>query len=48
MPPGASRKYAVKVRIKPAARGRVTPIRLTARGPDIASRSTRVRLRVRR
>jgi glucose/arabinose dehydrogenase len=45
---GATTKHPVEVRIKPASRGRVTTIRLSARGPDIEERTARVRLRVRR
>ena len=45
---GATSKHAIAVRIKPAARGRLTAIGLSAHGPGIERATTRVRLRVRR
>lgn len=47
IPAGAQRARPVAVRIKPAARGKVTRIRLVARGPDVANQRAVVRFRVR-
>jgi len=46
IPASAARGHSVVVRIRPAARGKLTRIRLIARGPDIQNRQTAVRLRV--
>jgi hypothetical protein len=37
----------VKLKIKPKARGKLTRIKLIARGPNVDTRQTTVRLRVR-
>jgi predicted alpha-1,6-mannanase (GH76 family) len=47
VPPGQTRTRPVLVRIKRAARGEVTPIRLIARGLNVATKRTMVRLQVR-
>ncbi len=47
VPPGQTRRRLVVVRIKRAARGKVTRIRLIARGLNVATQQTGVRLRVR-
>lgn len=46
--PGQTRKRAVRVRVKPRAKGKMTRIDLIARGPAIDRVRARVRLRVRR
>lgn len=48
VPIGATRRRAVRLRIKPAARGRLTRIRLIARGPSVRNRRAVTALRVRR
>jgi alpha-L-fucosidase 2 len=45
--PGASNRQAFELRIRKPARGKVTKIKLLARGPDVEDRETVVRLRVR-
>jgi hypothetical protein len=45
--PGASNRQAFKFRIRKPARGKVTKIKLLARGPGVEDRETVVRLRVR-
>jgi glucose/arabinose dehydrogenase/endo-1,4-beta-D-glucanase Y len=48
IPADQTRERAVVVRIKPAAGGNETRIKLTARGPNVENQQTAVRLRVRR
>jgi predicted alpha-1,6-mannanase (GH76 family) len=48
VPPGATRRRPVVVRIKPFARGKLTRLRLIVRGPNVQNQQIRVRLRVRR
>jgi Glycosyl hydrolases family 43/Ricin-type beta-trefoil lectin domain len=48
LPAGATRRRAVELRIKPAARGRLTRISLFARAANAEAQRTAVRLRVRR
>jgi hypothetical protein len=45
--PGQTAQRAVKLRVKPKARGKVTRVKLIARGPNVDNKRTTVRVRAR-
>jgi len=48
IPAGQARQRPVRLRVKPKARGKTTKVKLIARGPNVATQRTTVRVKVRK